>query len=310
MQRWPMPWRAKGEKRSGKTGVQSEEFRSVVKLSWPQDPLYRPTVGIFLDGTLEAVLPTTRVSPERANEPWPCAFSWNTAWFSDKASKLTARCLETGAVIYRSKSNASGAHDKGIIEPSELVVLTEGSAQPLPCDGFLSFIELSLYDQIDFIYFCLLGRNADPVGLENHTRKVSSGEFTVLDVRDEILKSSEFREVGRQKASRNFMHWIVWGGLAQAVPAFALRSENRTPGAGLVEVGAFEDPIAPARLSKYLASGSHLTFESGEGFRRRIGRASLRDARWKIVVRFVRRCSSAQVCRSRPQRPAEARLAG
>ena len=42
----------------------------------------------------------------------------------------------------------------------------------------------------------------------------------------------------------------------------------------------------------------------------RVGRASLRDARRKIAIRFVRRCRSAQIRRSRSQRPTEARLAG
>jgi hypothetical protein len=56
-------------------------------------------------------------------------------------------------------------------------------------------------------------------------------------------------------------------------------------------------------------SGSNLTFESGIGFPRWIGRASLRDARWKIALRFVRRYSPAQSCGARPQRAAEARLA-
>src|SRR5580700_11356914 len=58
------------------------------------------------------------------------------------------------------------------------------------------------------------------------------------------------------------------------------------------------------------ASGSNLTLESRMGFLRRIGGASLRNARWKIALRFVRRYSSAQGSGSRPQHAAEARLAG
>jgi hypothetical protein len=57
-------------------------------------------------------------------------------------------------------------------------------------------------------------------------------------------------------------------------------------------------------------SGSNLTLESRMGFLRRIGGASLRNARWKIALRFVRRYSSAQGSGSRPQHAAEARLAG
>src|SRR5271166_7031898 len=57
-------------------------------------------------------------------------------------------------------------------------------------------------------------------------------------------------------------------------------------------------------------SGSNLTFESWMGFPVRYGRASLRDARWKISLRFVRGYSSAQSSGSRPQHGAEARLAG
>src|SRR4029077_1666165 len=58
------------------------------------------------------------------------------------------------------------------------------------------------------------------------------------------------------------------------------------------------------------SSGSHLTFESRIGFPVRARRANLRDARWKIALRLVRRYSSAQNPGSRPQHGAEARLAG
>ena len=40
-------------------------------------------------------------------------------------------------------------------------------------------------------------------------------------------------------------------------------------------------------LAVFAASGSNLTFESREGFPRWARRASLRDARWKIALRFV-----------------------
>src|SRR5271169_6224415 len=57
------------------------------------------------------------------------------------------------------------------------------------------------------------------------------------------------------------------------------------------------------------ASGLNLTIESPLGFLRRIGRASLRDARWKIALPLVRRYPSAQSSGSRRQHAAEARLA-
>jgi hypothetical protein len=59
-----------------------------------------------------------------------------------------------------------------------------------------------------------------------------------------------------------------------------------------------------------VTSGSKLTFESRMGFPARDGRANLRDARWKIALRFLRRYSSAQSSGSRPQHAAEAGLAG
>jgi nucleoside phosphorylase len=60
---------------------------------------------------------------------------------------------------------------------------------------------------------------------------------------------------------------------------------------------------------KGVPSGSNLTFESWMGFPKRARRASLRDARRKIPLRFIRRYSPAQGSNSRPQRAAEARLA-
>ena len=64
------------------------------------------------------------------------------------------------------------------------------------------------------------------------------------------------------------------------------------------------------KISTIGASGSNLTFESWLEFPIRARRASLRDARRKIPLRLVRRYSSAQSCGARPQRAAEARLAG
>ena len=59
------------------------------------------------------------------------------------------------------------------------------------------------------------------------------------------------------------------------------------------------------------ASGSNLTFESQLQVCNGLDDASHRDARaGKSALRFVRRCRSAQIRRSRSQRPAEARLAG
>ena len=83
-------------------------------------------------------------------------------------------------------------------------------------------------------------------------------------------------------------------------------------------------PDAPGRVRRILErgvtarseraanapSGSNLTFESWLGFPMRARRASLGDARRKIPLRFVRRYSPAQSCGARPQRAAEARLAG
>src|ERR1700722_14963986 len=63
-------------------------------------------------------------------------------------------------------------------------------------------------------------------------------------------------------------------------------------------------------LPHRIPSGSNLTFESWLGFPMRARRASLRDARRKIPLRFVRRYSPAQSCGAGPQRAAEARLAG
>ena len=79
-----------------------------------------------------------------------------------------------------------------------------------------------------------------------------------------------------------------------------------------IEIGTFESlPKGKSITARDIktASGSNLTFESWLGFPMRARRASLRDAD-ETERDFPGRYSPAQSCGARPQRAAEARLAG
>jgi hypothetical protein len=71
--------------------------------SWPFDPLFRPTIGVFQAQTLLASAPTFRVAVERADGTveWVCAYKIRAPLGSDSKTKpnITIACLETGQVL-------------------------------------------------------------------------------------------------------------------------------------------------------------------------------------------------------------------
>jgi transposase len=128
-------------------------------------------------------------------------------------------------------------------------------------------------------WFCRLGLDGD---VPDHSTfsKNRHGRFRESDLTRKLFESV----VARCMKER------IVGGEAFAVDASIIVADaHRRRGVAKVED---LDPTS---------SGSNLTFESGMGFPRRIGRASLRDARWKIALRFVRprrcRCFRDGHCR-------------
>lgn len=219
---------------------------------WPYDDFYRPTIGLFVDGVLQRTAPTFRRRSAGAEE-WRCAFEIDLEDLGKDIPRVTMVCLETGALLHRLRNPGGRADPPGAVSAEDVVAAANDARAPLRCDGFCSFLDLSETDQIDFLYFCLLGRSADPGGLANYRRQLRANELTILDVRDQMLASDEFKRAARPKVSSNFLHWIVWGGIGEALPRFALRgSADETPPRPAVEVGALELD-EPANLGSHLA---------------------------------------------------------
>ena len=161
----------------------------------------------------------------------------------------------------------------------------------------------------------------------NLQRSIAEVEINIAPLQDNVFTNC--------KSDLKFFEAAICGTISLASPTFTFRKaieHGRTgflvaphewdealhQAVALVEDKVGYEAIAEAAFAQargvygwdIQASGSNLTFESRIGFPMRARRANLRDARWKIALRLVRRYSSAQNPGSRPQHAAEARLAG
>jgi hypothetical protein len=195
-------------------------------ISWPHDPFFRPTVGIFQAQNLILTAPTFREPIERfdGTTEWVCAFKVRSPIQAGEPRKprLTITCLETGQILsgqagFETDFATDGGQQLSI---EDLLAIGRQKRPPWSASGFQSFLELSIVDQIQLIYIDFLGREPDQSGLVYYTRGITSGAKTILDVRDEILSSEEFRERGLSPEER-VGSWIVWGGLTQSTPFLA-----------------------------------------------------------------------------------------
>jgi hypothetical protein len=230
------------------------------ELAWPYDVFYRPTIGIFVNGLLKNIVPTNRRPSARPSGSWGCLFECDIEEYEDLLDDVTIRCLETGSVLksfYKSDRNKTMVTEN-IQSVRDIIHAVEEAREVGRCDGFPSFLDLSTMDQIDLLYFCVLGRAVDPEGLNFYLSRMCSGEITILDVRDRLLVSDEFVSEAKPKASANFLHWLVWGGLGEAIASFAMRKGYADSGPGrdpirFVERSSLEDIVALPRLGSYLA---------------------------------------------------------
>ncbi len=208
-------------------------------LSWPADPIYRPVIGAFAGEALIETAATERrpapASSERSwlsrmtgavtdrrsagtSTDWRCFFSFALTAEQAKLAgdRLTLQCLETGQILSPKpeivKTTFSLRRDKFGV--SDLITLGSYSKKHPDVSGFLTFLSMDPSDQLELLYTSLLRRRLDPGGLEAYLPVLYREEQTILDVRDAMLLSEEFKSQGYTINDR-IGGWLVWSGLEQ-----------------------------------------------------------------------------------------------
>ena len=188
-------------------------------IEWPHDSIYRPVIGLFVDGRLIRAFPTYRKKCKRLDQ-WICAFDSGDWEVPVGGQEYRLVCLETGLELGTHQSNLSTATNKIGVE--RLINTKSIQQQHWDCSGFFSFLNLSLADQVSLLYRAVLLREADDAGLNGKLRELTEEGHTILDVRDQMLGSDEFFRDTRHKVYRQLGQWIVWGGLRTALVSLRL----------------------------------------------------------------------------------------
>lgn len=176
------------------------------ELVWAHDPLFRPTVGLFLNGLLVAGASTRRTRPV-SGAGWTCIFRVDGP--SHVATGLEVLCLESGESL-------DGPREL-VATPTVVEVCRAASRAPEDLSGFPAFLRLPVSDQIRLLYLDYMGRPADDDGLTYYERSVVSGQQDILGVRDQLVASREFMDRALTRADRAG-RWLVWRGL-HALPS-------------------------------------------------------------------------------------------
>jgi hypothetical protein len=211
-------------------------------MSWPDDQIYRPAVGLFMDGVLRAAVPTFRSrqvisggltlqredlrkssAPSGSRPGWVCAFDIAGDLIGSEVRQRDIRdisvvCLETGQVLYPALSPLDLDDSSGVLAIDDLITRTLYFQEPPDVSGFSNFLSLSTRDQLAVLYLTVLGREVDREALETFDAQLIDGATTILDIRDQMLTSSEF---ANRKISiyERIGLWTVWGGLCEVVPS-------------------------------------------------------------------------------------------
>jgi hypothetical protein len=207
-------------------------------LRWPHDDFFRPTVGIFLNDTLVAAAPTFRtpVSIGFGRTDWLCAYDAREAVSRLQAppEAVALTCLETAELISADNKPQfeSSLQPKSRLDVDDLLKLGRLKRRPLDATGFTQFLQLSIVDQIQLLYIDFLRRDADPAAFSIRIERALEGQLNILDLRDELVRSEEFRRTHRTLDER-LGDWMVWGGLE-------LASAFLTPTAQIEKSGAQE----------------------------------------------------------------------
>jgi hypothetical protein len=218
-------------------------------VSWPEDPFFRPSIGLFVNRSLIGITPSFRAadgSKLRLPE-WRNIF--NIVLDRDIArERIELTCLETGELLFRSPEvNREKKNNELAID--DILDIARLGRSEWNANGFLEFLSLSISDQLQILFLDLLNRDVDHDGLDAYDKRIRSG-MTILDVRDEIFTSREFwlqRGKGFSVDER-VGQWLVWGGLSHVLPhviPHPVRTGNaarrqRRPRASMPVMGSLE----------------------------------------------------------------------
>jgi hypothetical protein len=136
----------------------------------------------------------------------------------DPPDDLVLNCLELGSVFYRERGAKVPVNSAYAVDIDSILYWPSTSDAVEPANGFVWFLTLPIVDQIHILYLDLLGRGADPPGLDPRVAKIVSGSATILDVRDEILESHEFQSRESPAPDQCVGGWCTWSGLQYLAP--------------------------------------------------------------------------------------------
>ena len=224
-------------------------------LAWPDDTLFRPSIGIFQEERLIEVVRTRRVwCEERGLEPqYLCRFrkeKFDPAKLTG-AGEVSITCLERGEVMHHFPAQSEAVSKTISIDAIRRMAQSANTATGT--SGFVSFLKLPLLDQLQILYLDLLRRPVEPSAVKMRHVSIAKGDVTILDIRDEILDSEEFRGREQQSREQQIGFWCVWEGLND-VPMAGMARPDR-PGESAV-ASAFASYLVTASSSVSL--GRHL----------------------------------------------------
>lgn len=216
-----------------------DRSREIVGYSvWPWDSIYTPVIGCYRDGRLVKVAPCALVPQPGMAGP---RHAW---WFRMRVDPDTRFRLESGDPSVRLLRMEDGvAVPPGFAietEPNPLrrveeLVAHTGDGQAVPLTGFTGFVAAPATHQLSVLYLDLLGRNVDPSAIGSYLPRMEMG-MTVLQVRDEIMESEEFRSRELTLSDRigSIVTSPMWNTLRQAEP-----------------LGEWRRPLRAVRMSAY-----------------------------------------------------------
>ncbi|MBY0338978.1 MAG: hypothetical protein K2X11_20360 [Acetobacteraceae bacterium] len=184
-------------------------------LEWPGNTLYRPLFGLFVNDRLARVYRSSAVVGRSSSLAgcWAFAGELPCDWHDEADGIKSVTCLELGVVLKRSSGQRAGEGTGGRLTLDDLLRANEVAPPPPANDGFLGFLSLPLWDQIDILYRSILQRPGDEVGLRARADEIAAGPRTVLDVRDVLVESEEFHELQHLRPTQPLNLWCSWGGL-------------------------------------------------------------------------------------------------
>jgi hypothetical protein len=192
-------------------------------LSWPGNTLFRPSIGIFLQGRFR------RSAPARFSDfvidggagmvRWGFDIACPEASAARQGAELHVTCLELGRVLLHRPGRSGAAQPPpGIIGLDQLMAEARALMLPTPTDGFAEFLRLPVIDQIEILYTDILGRGVDELGLYARAEAIRANRITILDVRDELMGSDELRDRRVPTPDERVGHWCCWSGLRDLAP--------------------------------------------------------------------------------------------